>query len=158
MRTISRTLALCLPLFATSVQAQSAADLAQAYTQMPEVQQMMDDMFSKDSMISQMKLSMPASIELTEKQWNDLGTLMSGEMQGFKPKLEALMQDTMATSFSEDELQALITFYSSEHGASVMTKMPLMMQSVMTNMGSDLQAMQQRVTPQIIEIISSSGE
>ncbi|MBE1292353.1 MAG: DUF2059 domain-containing protein [Rhodobacteraceae bacterium] len=139
----------------TTAQAQTAEELAKTYVNMPEVQQMMTDMFSPQSMAVQVVASMPPGVTLSEAQQTAIGELMSDEMNTLRPKLEELMEATTAEVFSAEEIDALITFYSSEHGAAIMSKMGPMMQKVMGGLASDMQAMQTRITPKMIEIMSS---
>ncbi len=149
--------ALALGLSTSVAQAQSTADLAKQYIEMPQVQEMISEMFSPQNMTAQMMASMPPGITFTEEQQAQLGQVLSDEMNAMRPKLEGLMEATTAELFTVEEISALITFYSSEHGASVMKKMTPMMQNVMGAMAPDLQAMQQRLTPKIIEILSSEN-
>ncbi|MEC8196523.1 MAG: DUF2059 domain-containing protein [Pseudomonadota bacterium] len=149
------TLAALLSLSLSSAQAETAAELAKTYVNMPEVQQMMTDMFSPQSMAAQVMASMPPGVTLSEAQQTAIGELMSDEMNTLRPKLEELMEATTAEVFSAEEIDALITFYSSEHGAAIISKMGPMMQQVMGGVAPDMQAMQTRITPKIIEIMSS---
>lgn len=149
------TLAALLSLSLSSAQAETAAELAKTYVNMPEVQQMMTDMFSPQSMAAQVMASMPPGVTLSEAQQTAIGELMSDEMNTLRPKLEELMEATTAEVFSAEEIDALITFYSSEHGAAIISKMGPMMQQVMGGLAPDMQAMQTRITPKMIEIMSS---
>ena len=148
-------LAAHLSLSLSAAQAQTAAELAKTYVNMPEVQQMMTDMFSPESMAAQVVASMPPGVTLSEAQQAAIGELMSGEMATLRPKLEELMEATTAEIFTSEEIDALITFYSSEHGAAIMGKMGPMMQQVMGALAPDMQEMQGRITPQLLEIMSS---
>lgn len=148
-------LAALLSLSLSTAQAQTAEELAKTYVNMPEVQQMMTDMFSPQSMAAQVVASMPPDVTLSEAQQTAIGELMSGEMTTLRPKLEELMQTTTAEVFTAEEIDALITFYSSEHGGAIMGKMGPMMQQVMGGLAPDMQAMQTRITPKMIEIMSS---
>jgi hypothetical protein len=150
-------LAALLSLSLSTAQAQTAEELAKTYVNMPEVQQMMTDMFSPQSMAAQVMASMPPGIALSEAQQAAIGELMSGEMNTLRPKLEELMEATTAEVFTAEEIDALITFYSSEHGAAIMGKMGPMMQQVMGGLAPDMQAMQTRITPKMIKIMSSEN-
>ncbi len=74
-------------------------------------------------------------------------------MNDLRPRLEALMISSSADTFSADELQALIDFYSSEHGAAVMTKMTPFMADVMGKLQPEMQALQLKVGPEIARIM-----
>lgn len=148
-------LAALLSLSLSSAQAQTSTELAKTYVNMPEVQQMMTDMFSPQSMAAQVVASMPQGVTLSEAQQTAIGELMSSEMASLRPKLEELMEATTAEIFTTEEIDALITFYSSKHGGAIMGKMGPMMQQVMGALAPDMQEMQGRITPQLLEIMSS---
>lgn len=148
-------LAALLSFSLSTAQAQTSEELAKIYVNMPEVQQMMTDMFSPQSMAAQVMASMPPGVVLSETQQVAIGELMSSEMNTLRPKLEELMEATTAEIFTAEEIDALITFYSSEHGAAIMSKMGPMMQQVMGALAPDMQTMQTRITPKMIEIMSS---
>jgi hypothetical protein len=151
--TCFRTAVLALAFSATQALAQSALDLAEEYATMPEVQQMMDEMFSPESMIAQFEMNLPASVVLTDDQRTRVGTLLSDTMNEMKPRMQEMMIAGSAKYFSVDELQALIDFYRSEHGASVMSKMQPFFQETMAQLAPEIQQKMQDVGPQIIEII-----
>ena len=148
-------LAALLSFSLSTAQAQTSEELAKTYVNMPEVQQMMTDMFSPQSMAAQVMASMPPGVVLSETQQVAIGELMSSEMNTLRPKLEELMEATTAEIFTTEEIDALITFYSSKHGAAIMSKMGPMMQQVMGALAPDMQTMQTRITPKMIEIMSS---
>lgn len=143
-------LALSLPAAAQDVQA-----LADEYVRMPEVQKMIDDMFTPASMAAQFKAGLPPGMALTDDQSQKIGVLMSGVMTGFRPRMEQLMIDGSARHFSTVELQALIDFYRSEHGASVMSKMQPYMTEVMGAMMPEMMAEMAKVGPEIQAILST---
>ena len=58
-----------------------------------------------------------------------------------------------AQTFSAAELQALIDFYGSEHGAAIMTKMQPFMAPVMGQLAPEMQALQAKVGPEIAQIM-----
>ncbi len=120
---------------------------------MPQVQNMISSMFSPDAMGKQVALNLPPSITLTDEQQNSIGVIMSEAMNDIRPRMEALLISSTAETFSVDELQALIDFYVSEHGATIMTKMQPLMASVMGELAPDMQALQAKVGPEIVKII-----
>lgn len=138
---------------ASPLGAQDITQLAQDYVNMPEIQTMMADMFAPDAVLAQFKASLPASIELNSDQETRIGALLSNAMLEMKPQLEGLMIDGLTEHFSADEIAALIDFYSSEHGASVMTKMQPFMQDVLAQLAPQLNSTMQDVSPRIVEII-----
>jgi hypothetical protein len=145
--------AVCLS-FAPAVQAQDTMALAEEYVQMPEVQQMITEMFGAEAMAAQFKVSLPPGMPLTDDQALRIGTLMSGVMNKMRPRIETLMTEASAKHFSVEELQALIDFYKSEHGASVMLKMQPYMQDVMGSMMPEMMTAMGEIGPQINAIMS----
>ncbi len=133
--------------------AEDTRTLAEEYAALPGVQQMMNDMFSADAMAAQFAASLPPEVQLSDAQRAKIGALLSDAMIGMKPEVERLMIEGSAKVFSADELQALIDFYSSEHGGAVMTKLQPFMQEVMGDMAPAIHETMQGVTPQIVEII-----
>ncbi|MEM6305294.1 MAG: DUF2059 domain-containing protein [Pseudomonadota bacterium] len=132
---------------------QDTTELAQQYVNMPEVQNMITEMFSPATMGAQIAATLPPGVTLTPNQQTRIGEVMSAAMNDLRPRMEELMISGSAETFSAQELQALIAFYSSEHGAAVMTKMTPFMTSVMGQLAPEMQALQQKVTPQIIQIM-----
>lgn len=145
--------AMAIGLLTAPAFAQDKNALATQYVNMPEIQNMMTEMFSPTSMGNQIAASLPANIALSEDKKQQIGVLMSKAMNELRPKMEELMISSLDDSFSMGELQALIDFYSSEHGASVMTKMAPFMASVMGQLQPEMQALQLKVSPEIVRIL-----
>jgi hypothetical protein len=131
--------------------------LAREYVNMPEVQQMIDDMFSPESMGAQMAGQLPPGFEVDYEKRKQIGKLMSDGMQSLRPRMQELMASNAAEVFSEEELQALIDFYGSEHGAAVMAKMQPYFQKTMAELAPDMREMQKSVVPQIMEILKPAA-
>jgi hypothetical protein len=146
--------ALCLA-FSPAAMAQDVQALAEEYVRMPEVQNMITEMFSPASMAAQFKMGLPPGMELTDSQSERIGQLMSDTMNQFRPKMEELMISSSAKHFTVEELQALIDFYKSEHGASVMAKMQPYMQDFMAQMMPDMMTAMQAVGGEIQAIMST---
>lgn len=147
------SLAAAFVLLSTPAFAQDTLALAKEYTNMPQVQNMISAMFSPKSLGEQVALSMPPNITLTDEQQSQIGQVMSDAMNDLRPRMEELMISSTAETFSVGELQALIDFYGSEHGANIMTKMQPLMTRVMGQLGPDMQAMQAKVGPDIMRIM-----
>ncbi len=131
--------------------------LARQYVSMPEVRQPMTDMFSPKAVGAQVAASLPPGVKLTDDQIARIGTLMSNALNNLRPRLEELMISGSAETFSTDELQALIDFYRSEHGATIMTKMTPFMTNVMVKLGPEMQAMQQQIMSQTLEMLQEQN-
>ncbi|MCV6593659.1 MAG: DUF2059 domain-containing protein [Silicimonas sp.] len=122
--------------------AETKQELAQAYNDLPAVQQMMEAMFSAEGMAAQFRAGLPPGMQVTDEQALRVGAVMSETMVGLQPKMEALMIEATAEVFSEDEIRAMIDFYSSEHGAQILLKTQPMFQKVMSELTpSIMQAM-----------------
>ena len=133
----------------TSASSQSPTlALAQEYANLPGVQGMMDEMSSPQAMAAQFGTQLPPNVQLSPEQQLQIGGILSGVMQELRPRMTELMISGSAETFTANELEALIAFYSSEHGASVMTKMQPFMLGVMAKIGPEMQQAQQAVLPQ----------
>ncbi len=153
MRHVASTalvLALTVPQTAS---AQGAATLARHYAEMPEVQLMLDDMFAPEMLAQQFRLGLPAEIELSDDQIARVGGVMAEMMASLRPELTRMMIDGMADTFTTGEIEALIAFYGSPEGASVMRKMQPYMEQVMASFMPMIQARQQEFLPALIAII-----
>lgn len=144
--------------FALPAVAQDVTELATKYVNLPEVQNMMTQMFSADAMAAQFAASLPPTVNLTDSQREKVGALMSKEMNSMRPRLEQLMIEGSADVFSAAELEALIEFYSSEHGGSVMSKMQPFMTQTMGKLAPEMMALQQRIAPELIKIMQEPAE
>ncbi len=138
MRALAFATALALsPLAAT---AQSVEELARDYAALPAVQEMMSAMFSPEASAAQIAATLPPGMELTEQQLTDLGTLLSEELIDFQPRLEVLMIEGMINTFTVEEMQAMIEFYSSDVGRSILVQTQPMFTSIMTQLAPEMQA------------------
>jgi hypothetical protein len=146
-------LAAAFVLLSTPTFAQDTTALAEQYTNMAPVQNMITTMFSPEAMGNQIALSLPPTISLSDEQKGEIGVLMSTAMNELRPRLQELMISSTAQTFTAPELEALIGFYGSEHGASIMTKMQPLMANVMAELAPEMQAMQAKVGPDIVRII-----
>lgn len=138
---------------ATSAHAQSQEliDAATAYANNPVQQTLLDDMLSADGVMAQMGLiggAVPAD------QLEVLSTIVSEELAVIRPELEAAMIDGMARTFTLEEISALNEFYSSEIGASAMSKMTPYMQESMTALAPAFQTMQTNIARRVQEELS----
>ncbi|MCF6272100.1 MAG: DUF2059 domain-containing protein [Rhodobacteraceae bacterium] len=146
-------LAAAIALFTVPAFAQDTNELAIQYVELPAVQNMMTEMFSPTSMGNQMAASFPAGLNLSDEKILQIGEVMSQAMSDIRPAMETQMILGSAEFFSVDELQALIDFYSSEAGASILLKMTPFMAHVLGELQPQMQAMQLRVQPEIIAIV-----
>ncbi len=145
--------AAALVLLTAPAVAQDKTALATQYVNMPGVQNMMTEMFSPTAMADQMAATLPANITLSEEQKQKIGVVMSDAMSDLRPRLEELMVTGVADTFSAGELQALIDFYSSEHGATVMKKMAPFMTTILRQLQPEMHELQRKITPEIVRIL-----
>lgn len=151
------TIALSFCAFATTALAEEARDLAETYVNLPQVQQMITDMFAPENMQRHVAASLPQSLAVTDAQMQRIGEIMSSMMNDLRPRMSDVMIESSAIVFAPDELSALIAFYSSEHGAAIMTKMQPFMAQVMAEMTPDIVALQQKLGPQIAAILQEGN-
>ncbi len=134
------TFAVALALTPLSATAQSVEELAREYAALPAVQEMMSAMFSPEASAAQIAATLPPGMELTDQQLSDLGNLLSEELVDFQPRLEVLMIEGMVDTFNEEEMQAMIDFYSSDVGRSILVQTQPMFTNIMTQLAPEMQA------------------
>jgi len=98
----------------------------------------------------QMIQQLMAGRELSERQQQQLDKVMATTMKTVAEflsweQLQPLYRDLYAQSFDAEEVQAIIDFYASPAGQSMVQKMPLLMQNAM-------QAIQERLLPFLQEL------
>ena len=133
---------------------ETTEELAQKYVGLPEVQSMFSDMFSPQSMAAQVASQFPPGA-IDDSKLAQIGELLSSELNKLRPRMENVMATKAAEVFTSEELQALIDFYQSPHGGSVMAKMQPYFQQYMAELGPEFQAIQIRIAPKVREIIES---
>lgn len=131
-------------LAAPAAWSQSTQELAQEYNDLPAVQRMMDEMFSPEASAAQFRASLPPGVPLSDEQALAVGEIMSGVLMGLRPRMEELQVGAIAEVFSEEEIQAMIEFHSTEIGANILIKTQPMFQRVMGDL-----------TPEIVQAMSA---
>ena len=144
-------IALCL---ANPAVAKDIDTLAEDYVNLPANQQMITEMFSPEDMAAQFATGLPPGVSLTDTQRTGIGSVLSGVLTDMRPELEAAMVEASADRFTQAELEALIGFYSSDVGASVLLKMQPYFQDYM----ADIQpGMMDRIRSALPEITPHHG-
>ena len=133
-------------MFVQNVSAQTVDELAAKYVNLPQVQKLMNDMFSPEAMALQFGTNLPPTVKLADDKLLKIGTAMSTEMEKLRPRLKDVMIEGSAKTFNKEELDALIEFYNSEHGASVMAKMPSFFRNFMANMAPEINGIMQNLS------------
>lgn len=146
-------LALCL---AAPAAAQDLERLAEDYVNLPANQQMITEMFAPEAMAAQFATGLPPGVTLTDAQRDEIGTLLSDVLTDMRPQIEAAMIESSAEQFTGDELEALIEFYSSDIGTSVLLKMQPFFESYMAEIQPGLMSRIQSVLPEIGRIMESN--
>ena len=150
----SLTFALTLALTPTLSFAQSTEELAQEYAALPAVQDMMAAMFSPEASAAQLEASLPPGMDLSAEQLDQIGQIISAELVDFQPRLEVLMIEGMVETFTEEEIQAMIDFYSSDIGASILVKTQPMFTGIMTTLAPEMQTRMMSRQAEIIAVIT----
>ena len=146
--------AIALAVLAQGAAAQDTRALAEGYVALPANQEMMDAMLGADAMAAQFAAGLPAGIELTEDQLARIGEVMAGAMGPLRPRMEDLMIEVSAATFTEAELRALTEFYSSPEGASVLVKTQGYFQQVMAELTPEIVGAMEAVNPEVIAIVT----
>lgn len=152
LRGLALSAALALP---------AAADtdaLAEEYLALPAVQDMMSDMFSAETMAKQFSSSLPPNVDLSDDQALKVGMILSDAMQEIRPDMERLMLEKSIELFTEAELEAMIDFYSSEVGTSVMSKTQTFFSATMTGLNPKITAAVQAREGDIMQILQGADE
>ena len=152
LRGLALSAALALP---------AAADtdaLAEQYLALPAVQDMMSDMFSAEAMGQQFSSSLPPNVGVTDDQALKVGMILSDAMQEIRPDMERLMLEKSAELFTEAELQAMIDFYSSDVGKSVLSKNQAFFTATMTELNPKIMAAVQARQGDIMQILQGDNQ
>ena len=136
-----------------SVHAQSRAELAHQYVQLPAVQAMMRDVISPETFASQIEAGLPSDFDITSNQKKRIGNLMAEKMAPLLPKLEQQMIKAAAEIYTVAELQALIEFHSSDLGVSILSKSADFMTASMGEVQQDIMQVSAEAIPEIISIL-----
>lgn len=150
---VSVSFAAALLLSAATAQAESRMDLARQYMQLPGNQQMMKDLLSPQAMLNQLEASLPRNVKISNRKKRRIGNVLSQGMMQLRPSMDRIMLRESARIFTKAELRAMIKFYASKEGASILAKMPQFMENSMTKLGPQIQKVQEAVAPAIYKII-----
>ncbi|MEM8978919.1 MAG: DUF2059 domain-containing protein [Pseudomonadota bacterium] len=142
-------------LLATPLVAQSTdekLELARTYIESDVQQRMLDDMLSAEAMVDQMRAMAP---QLTTAQIAIVSSIVSAELGVLRADMEEAMIKSAAENFSIDEMSALMTFYNSPLGSSVMVKMQPFMSTAMEEMSPAMIQMQRTVAQKVQQALSA---
>lgn len=140
---------------ATSVVwAQSRVELAEEYSALPAVEQMMSEMFSPEASAAQFKATLPPNFEINDDQLLRVGEIMSEVLKGLQPRMVKLQNAAIAEVFTEEEIRAMIDFHSTELGASILVKTQPMFTAVMSDLTPEIVQAMGAKQSEIAEILS----
>lgn len=132
-RTIAALAAAALMLTAGPSLARDDAALktaAEAYVGHPVVQQMLDDMWSADTMRSALVAQLKArGAKLRNDQVEALTRIVHEELNRIRPQFEAALTSAVVANYTLGEIRALNRFLNTELGARAMAKTARTMQS-----------------------------
>lgn len=144
-------LALARPVHADDAALRAAAE---TYAGLPDVQAMMDELMSAETLSANLRASLPPNMNPTPQQIARVGEIMEGAMRPLRPELERAMIEAMIRNFTLDEIEAVTDFYRSPAGAAVMRKMQPFMQDTMAAIAPSMTEFQTAVLPEIIKVLS----
>lgn len=146
-------LIVALLISASIANAESRLDLARQYVELPGNQQMMDDMFSPEAMFTQIKANLPRNAKISHSKKRRMSRVLSQTLMQLRPNLEKIMITESARAFTKSELRAMIQFYTSKEGASILAKTPRFMERAMTKLAPQMQKVQEALKPALIKIL-----
>lgn len=150
---IPAALALSLALIGTPLAAQDTRALAEAYVALPPMQAIIDQMFAPDVLRAQFLAVLPGSETLPADKLDQIVALTSEAYSARLPQIIEIMIDSSSAVFSEEELKALIAFYSTEAGAATVRKSPMVMKDVATRLTQTIREVQIETVPKIEAIL-----
>ncbi|WP_298357693.1 DUF2059 domain-containing protein [uncultured Litoreibacter sp.] len=126
--------------------ADEATDAATTFIQSPVQQKLLDDMLSPEMVMTQMQA---VAGQLPADKVDVLVKIVTEELDGIRPQMEAAMIAGAAQAFTIEEITALTEFYNSPLGTSAMGKMTPYMQQTMGSLGPAMQQMQGNIVQRV---------
>ncbi len=146
-------LALTLAFAAQTAQAQSRTELARQYVALPGVQAMLREMFAPEAMYQQVRNTFPKNVKISNSKKRRIGKVLSQGMMQILPAMNKTLAREAARSFTKAELKAMIAFYSTPEGASILSKTTSLTTRSIARMAPNIEAVKRAVTPAIIRIL-----
>ena len=140
---------------AAPAMAQDTRALAENYADLPAVQDMMDAMFSPEAMAVQFRAGLPPNAPITDAQVGEIAQLLSRELDTLRPRFSEVLVATTAEVMTAEELEAMIGFYSTDIGASVLRKTQTIMSVFTQQLGPEIAGLQQRILPEVAQILQA---
>ncbi|MEM1077944.1 MAG: DUF2059 domain-containing protein [Pseudomonadota bacterium] len=139
----------------TPAMAQDTRSLAEEYVNLPAVQDMMDDMFSPEAMAIQFRAGLPPNVPITDAQVGEIAKLLSRELDTLRPRFSEVLVASATEVMTAEELEAMIGFYSTDVGASILRKTQTVMSVYMQQLGPEIAGLQQRILPEVAQILQA---
>ncbi|MGE3306093.1 MAG: DUF2059 domain-containing protein [Rhizobiaceae bacterium] len=118
---------------------------AERYVKLPSVQKSVRDMVS----VIEPMLNAMGGANLPADKKEQLIAIIQEEMGALLPAIEAAMIDAAAKTFSLQELETMIAFYSTPEGEAILLKTQAFTQAYLATVTPELQAAQQRIVKRV---------
>lgn len=150
-------IAVAFSLFAAPAFSQTPELLAAAeqYVDTPAVQEIIRQSLSGPALANMVAEGFPANVQLSPEKMERIGNVLAEAAQPLLPKMREAMIYAAARQFTPEELNALMDFYNSEHGASVMQKMHPYLMDVMGRIAPEMAKLQQAALPKMIKELTA---
>ena len=147
------TLALCLVAVPAVAQDDMAAKMeaARAYVATEAQQTVIRQVASPEVIAAQLSAQFP---NFTQDQVSQLSQIASEELGPMMKEMEQVMVESVAETFSLDEIEAITAFYETPEGLALANKTGPLMQAVFAKVGPQMQAAQQRIAQRTQELLS----
>ena len=151
MRFLILACLLCVPLSAANAQDghfhdPELRDAAKVLVASPGQQLAVDEMLSKDAMLSQIEMLAP---ELTDEQEAAIETIVGEEFAAVRGKIEESMENAITHLFTLEEIEALDAFYRTKEGAAIAEKMQIFDSNVFVELGSALEDTRSKIMERV---------
>ncbi|MCR5858559.1 DUF2059 domain-containing protein [Mesorhizobium sp. J428] len=141
-----------LSLVGSSAAQDELRNAAERYVKLDAVQDLLDFMLGPGFL--EPLMGALAGDKLKPDLKSQMVAIGTEELAKIRPSVEAAMAEAAAEIFSVKEIEALIAFYSSEHGASVIRKMQPFNNAYLVRITPDLQRLQAVMEARVREIAS----
>lgn len=125
-------------------------EAAQTYVASEALQTTLDELLSTDTFLAQLRAS---GMDLDPAETSTLAGIVDEEFAGARPAIEGAMVVAAATTFTMEELDALIAFYGSAEGRSIAQKTTPFLQSFYEAITPTLSETQQRIAARAQETL-----
>jgi hypothetical protein len=143
---------ICLSL-AHPAAAQSVKTLAREYIALPAVQATLLEGQSPAFISGFVGADLPPGVKMNPAKQAAISKVVARHMAKIKPAMEKAMIEAAASSFTAEELKAMIAFANTKAGASSMRKGTIFIQRAGNAMAPTMQRTQAAMRPEIMKIL-----